>query len=98
MIAKLAHFLNVAKMKSSDKSQFDEFKSTMNQETGKKTGRTRKTEKEEDDEMLNNAEMEEEASFTFEESPACINLFTRHHWRENERLSNSRLELADLII
>jgi hypothetical protein len=39
-------------------------------------GRTRKTEKEEDEEMLQkaDAELEEDNAFSFSESPECINL------------------------
>ncbi|KAJ3324279.1 hypothetical protein HDV06_000318 [Boothiomyces sp. JEL0866] len=67
-----AHFINLAKMKSSDKSQFADFNIDNAKTKASKTGRTRKTEKEEDEEMLENADHEEEAPFAFEESPKYI--------------------------
>jgi SWI/SNF-related matrix-associated actin-dependent regulator of chromatin subfamily A member 5 len=76
----IAHFINLAKMKSSDKSQFQDF--TTDEKTSKyryihvrsaKSGRTRKSEKEEDAEMLEKADHEDEENvFEFTETPACI--------------------------
>ena len=57
------HFINVAKMKSGDKTVYKDF------DEKKAGGRVRKTEKEEDEEML--ADKEEEEVFAFSESPEC---------------------------
>ncbi|KAJ2998923.1 hypothetical protein HDV02_003898 [Globomyces sp. JEL0801] len=61
-----AHFINVAKMKSADKTQFADFTPVESKK------RTRKSEKEEDEELLQEADAQQnEDSYTFEESPPC---------------------------
>lgn len=67
-----SHFINVAKMKAGDKSQFNDFTT---KSTKSKT-RVRKTEKEEDAEMLAKDRDEEgggedEDTDVFRESPDC---------------------------
>ena len=70
-IFNLEHFLNVAKMKSKDKKQYDDY--VAESKSAGTGGRKRKTEKEEDEELLNEVDNEEaDASFNFEESPAYI--------------------------
>ena len=65
-------------MKATDKSQFSDF--NLDPKPDVKTGRTRKTEKEEDEELLEaDAEHQEEDTFSFEESPPCINLFNTRY-------------------
>jgi SWI/SNF-related matrix-associated actin-dependent regulator of chromatin subfamily A member 5 len=76
-----AHFINVAKMKAGDKSVYKDF------ETGPKTSkRVRKTEKEEDEEMLVEDEKSEDDVFSFSESPDCTYITS---------VSNLRIWLAD---
>ncbi|KAI8907258.1 SNF2 family N-terminal domain-containing protein [Gorgonomyces haynaldii] len=68
-----SHFINVSKMKSSDASKFKDF---VAQDTPKKQNdgsrRHRKTEKEEDAELLQEEDQDENSPFKFDESPSYV--------------------------
>ncbi|KAI8923627.1 SNF2 family N-terminal domain-containing protein [Entophlyctis helioformis] len=69
-----AHFLNISKMKSSDANKFRDFNADVTKSPTDGSRRHRKTEKEEDEELLRKEETEDDGPepFAFTESPKYV--------------------------